>query len=254
MRMMAKTMMTMTRILPMLLRAVAHRVDRLRIHALAGTALLSAGALISGGAHATPLELQGMHVPVISMKQLRFQQTLHQQYDFSCGSAALATLLTYHYGMPVTEQAVFEQMYRHGNQAKIRAEGFSLLDMQRYLAGHGLRADGFELPLQELVKAQLPAIVLITERGYRHFVVIKGAQDGRILIGDPATGTRALAQGAFDALWRNRLLFVIHDGPGQPDFNTRADWRAAPRAPLDNGIDRNGVGDITLLKHGGGAL
>lgn len=213
-----------------------------------------AGAMLFSGVQATALELQGMHVPVTNMKQLRFQQTLHQQYDFSCGSAALATLLTYHYGVPVTEQAVFEQMYAHGNQAKIRAEGFSLLDMQRYLASRGMRADGFALPLQELVKAQLPAIVLITERGYRHFVVIKGALDGRILIGDPASGTRALPQGAFDALWRNRLLFVIHDAPGQPDFNARADWRAAPRAPLADGIDRNGVGDVTLPKHGNNAL
>ena len=34
--------------------------------------------------------------PGVSMKEQRFQKTLHQQYDFSCGSAALATLLTHH--------------------------------------------------------------------------------------------------------------------------------------------------------------
>jgi hypothetical protein len=201
-------------------------------------------------AFAAPLDVQGMQVPVTSIKQLRFTQTLRQQYDFSCGSAALATLLTYHYGVRVSEQVVFEQMYAHGNQPKIRAEGFSLLDMQRYLASRGMHADGFELPLQELIKAGLPAIVLITEKGYRHFVVIKGVRDGRILIGDPAGGTRALARTAFEALWLNRLLFVIHDTPGQPAFNAPADWYAAPRAPLSAGIDRNGLGEITLPKHG----
>jgi len=205
---------------------------------------------MQASAFAAPLELQGMHVRVASVKQLRFQQTLHQKYDFSCGSAALATLLTYHYGLAVSEQMVFEQMYAHGNQAKIRAEGFSLLDMQRYLASRGMRADGFALPLQELVRAGLPAIVLITEKGYRHFVVIKGAQDERILIGDPASGTRAMSQQAFEAIWLNRLLFVVHDTPGHPGFNAPADWRAAPRAPLAAGIDRNGLGDITLPKHG----
>ena len=205
-------------------------------------------------ARAGALDLQGMQVPVASIKQLRFQHTLHQQYDFSCGSAALATLLTYHYGIKVSEQDVFEQMYQHGNQAKIRAEGFSLLDMQRYLASHGMRADGFELPLQELIKAALPAIVLITEKGYRHFVVIKGAGDGRVLIGDPANGTRALPRAAFEALWVNRLLFVIHDVPGQPGFNAQADWRAAPHAPLSSGIDRGNLADITLPKHGDSAF
>ena len=218
---------------------------------LAGLFAALPGAL---AAPAAALELQGMHVPVNSIKQLRFQQTLHQQYDFSCGSAALATLLTYHYGVKVTEQAVFEQMYQHGNQAKIRAEGFSLLDMQRYLASRGMRADGFVLPLQELIKAALPAIVLVTEKGYRHFVVIKGARDGRILIGDPANGTRAMARDAFDAIWQNRLLFVIHDVPGQPRFNALADWRAAPRAPLADGLNPGSLAYITLSKHGASAF
>jgi predicted double-glycine peptidase len=220
-------------------------------------ALAALMAALLGAAPCAPaaaLELQGMHVPVNSIKQLRFQQTLHQQYDFSCGSAALATLLTYHYGLKVTEQSVFEQMYQHGNQAKIRAEGFSLLDMQRYLATRGMRADGFALPLQELFNAALPAIVLVTEKGYRHFVVIKGARDGRILIGDPANGTRAMAREAFDAIWQNRLLFVIHDVPGQPRFNALADWRAAPRAPLADGLVPGSLADITLSKHGASAF
>jgi predicted double-glycine peptidase len=220
-------------------------------------ALAALMAALLGAAPCAPaaaLELQGMHVPVNSIKQLRFQQTLHQQYDFSCGSAALATLLTYHYGVKVTEQSVFEQMYQHGNQAKIRAEGFSLLDMQRYLASRGMRADGFALPLQELFNAALPAIVLVTEKGYRHFVVIKGARDGRILIGDPANGTRAMAREAFDAIWQNRLLFVIHDVPGQPRFNALADWRAAPRAPLADGLVPGSLADITLSKHGASAF
>jgi len=230
----------------MTMTTLSFRTARRAIAAAGLAALLATPACVRAGA----LDLQGMQVPVTSIKQLRFQQTLHQQYDFSCGSAALATLLTYHYGIRVTEQAVFEQMYQHGNQAKIRAEGFSLLDMQRYLANRGMRADGFELPLQELIKAALPAIVLITEKGYRHFVVIKGASDGRVLIGDPASGTRALAVAAFEAIWMNRLLFVIHDVPGQPGFNASADWRAAPRAPLAAGIDRSSLAGITLAKQG----
>ena len=36
-------------------------------------------------------------VPVKSMNEIRFQSVVPQRYDFSCGSAAVATLLTYHY-------------------------------------------------------------------------------------------------------------------------------------------------------------
>lgn len=189
-------------------------------------------------------------VPVASMKQIRFQTTLRQQYDFSCGSAAVATLLTHHYAHPVSEQHVFEQMFARGNQQKIRKEGFSLLDMKRFLAARGFQADGFKLPLQKLVEAKRPAIVLVAEKGYHHFVVIKGAADGRILIGDPANGTRALTVAAFEQIWISKLLFVIHGAPSTPTFNHVADWRAAPAAPLSTGINRDGVSGLTMPKLG----
>jgi predicted double-glycine peptidase len=191
-------------------------------------------------------------VPVRSMKALRFASTLRQQYDFSCGSAALATLLTYHYGVPVSESTVFEAMWAQGDQARIRREGFSLLDMQRYLASRGFQADGFRLPLDKLVEAGLPAIVLVTEKGYNHFVVIKGAADGRILLGDPSRGTRAMPRARFEAAWPTRLLFVIHTAPAQPRFNLADDWRAAPRAPLADAVARTASGAVDLPKFGPG--
>lgn len=192
------------------------------------------------------------NVPAANLTQLRFGATLRQQYDFSCGSAALATLLSYHYGYPVTEQRVFEYMYLHGDRNKIRKEGFSLLDMQRFLAASGFRADGFQLPLQKLLDAKLPAIVLVAERGYHHFVVIKGMSQDRILVGDPSSGARALPRTAFEAIWVSKLLFVIHGYPGQASFNTPADWRAAPAAPLADAIGRAALAPLTLPKLGPG--
>lgn len=244
--------MTETRTLTGVRASPAARRASTALVAFANAAAVAAGAWLAPANTVAALDLQGMQLPVTSMQQLRFQQTLRQKYDYSCGSAALATLLTFHYGVAVTEQSIFEQMYAHGDQRKIRAQGFSLLDMQRYLASRGMYADGFALPLDALIDAALPAIVLVTDKGYRHFVVIKGARDGRILLGDPATGTRAVTRAAFEAIWQNRLLFVIHDMPGQPGFNARADWRAAPRAPLGDGIDRGSLAAVTLPKHGSG--
>src|SRR3974390_1210088 len=76
-------------------------------------------------------------IPVRSLKQQRQARTLIQKCDFSCGSAAVATLLTHHFNYPVTEQQVFTWMYENGDQEKIHREGFSLLDMKRYLATLG---------------------------------------------------------------------------------------------------------------------
>jgi predicted double-glycine peptidase len=212
-------------------------------------------ALASFTAHGAELGLPGgmrFNVPVSSMKELRFKATMRQQYDFSCGSAALATLLTHHYHFPIDEQTLFKEMFIHGDQQKIRREGFSLLDMQRYLATHGFKADGFELPLQKLFDAKLPAIVLINEKGYHHFVVIKGEADGRILLGDPSSGTRAIARERFEQVWVNKMLFVIHDTSGSPSFNEMADWRAAPRAPLGDGVSNTAQQLVTLPKFGPG--
>ena len=179
-------------------------------------------------------------MPVTSMRQARLAGTLLQKYDFSCGSAALATLLTHHYGYPVTEQVVFEQMYAGGDRQKIHREGFSLLDMKNFLAAHGFQADGFEQPLDKLNEARIPAIVLINENGYHHFVVVKGVQPDRVLIGDPALGTRAMRREAFEAIWKNGLLFVIHNQMEKARFNLAADWRAAPPAPQGQRHTRHG--------------
>ncbi|HEV7813974.1 MAG TPA: cysteine peptidase family C39 domain-containing protein, partial [Janthinobacterium sp.] len=144
------------------------------------------------------------------------------------------------------------QMYANGDQGKIRREGFSLLDIKRFLAAHGFPADGFKLPLDKLVEAGFPAIVLLSENGYRHFVVVKGIRGGRVLIGDPAGGTRAMARASFDAMWGSKLLFVIHDRPGTVRFNDAADWAAAPGAPLTGAIDRRGLDGLTMPKNGPG--
>ena len=208
----------------------------------------------TAGAQPVYLPLGGGDVamPVTSIRQARLAGTLLQQYDFSCGSAAVATLLTHHYGLPTSESTVFESMYRQGDQRKIRREGFSLLDMKRFLKTRGFEADGFEQSLDKLLEARLPAIVLINENGYHHFVVIKGLRGDRVLIGDPANGTRAVMRPDFEASWQSRLLFVIHNRMESARFNLAADWRAAPQAPLTAGVNRDGLAGVTMPALGPG--
>lgn len=227
----------------------------MRRTALAALAL----ALLAAAAGANALELAGVQgaryrLAVTSLKEARFQGTVRQRYDFSCGSAAVATLLTYQYGQPVSEEAVFTQMYAHGNQAKIRKEGFSLLDIKRYLEARGYAADGFEVPLEKLVENRLPAIVLISEKGYHHFVVIKGLANGRVLVGDPATGTHAMSRQRFEQIWEDHILFVVHNRRELARFNAPNDWRVAPGAPLQLAVSREGLYNVVVPKHGPGDI
>jgi uncharacterized protein len=217
--------------------------------------LMWLSAAVHAGTVDLPYQISGSYsVPVKSIKEVKFTATVRQQYDFSCGSAALSTLLTHHYGHAVTEDKVFEHMFLNGDQAKIRVEGFSLLDMKRYLESLGFAADGFEEPLGKLVTANLPAVVLINQAGYNHFVVVKGLKDGRVLIGDPAGGARAMTQAAFEAAWVNGVLFVITEQPknrqGLVAFNSPEDWQASPSAPLRRLIGADGLGGVVTPRAG----
>jgi uncharacterized protein len=121
--------------------------------------------------------LPGLSSPTLSVQSYqarRFSAVIPQHFDYSCGSAALATLLTYSYNMPVDEMTVFRSMIENGNKALIEQYGFSLLDMKEYLQRIGLPSGGFRAPLSKLASVRVPAIVLINERGYHHFVVITG--------------------------------------------------------------------------------
>lgn len=170
--------------------------------------------------------------PVTSLRDMPFRTVVRQQYDYSCGSAALATLLRFHYGRVVDEAQVFQAMYRVGDQAKIRQVGFSLLDMKRYLESVGLAADGYRETLPDLARSEAPAIAVISVGAYRHFVVVKGVRDGSVLIGDPALGLKSYTLAEFAKVW-NGVIFVIHPKSGSPAFNRAEEWGSFPHATAD---------------------
>ena len=202
--------------------------------ALVGALLLSActGApLPEGGTQFEMSQQMAFTLPVTSMVGRRFQTVVPQQYDFSCGSAALATLLRYHYDDAQSEQSIFVGMFRDGDQAQIRRLGFSLLDMKRYLAARGIGADGYRVSLDQIAKARLPGIALIDFNGYKHFVVVKGIEGDSLVLGDPSLGLRRESARTFTRQW-NGVFFVLNgrNTLAMNHFNQPADLALAPGA------------------------
>ncbi len=198
--------------------------------ALLATAGCTAMPLPEGGTLTNFSPTLNFALPVTSLIGRRFETVVRQQYDFSCGSAALATLLRFHYDDPQNEQSVFLGMFRDGDQAQIRRLGFSLLDMKRYLAARGIAADGFKVSIDQIAQARVPGIALIDFDGYRHFVVVKGIDDQTLLLGDPSLGLRRETIGRFAKQW-NGVFFVIsgRDAVGRSHFNMAVDLARAPR-------------------------
>ena len=188
---------------------------------------------------------------VKSYKDMVYYRTIKQKYDFSCGSAALATLLTYHYGDPVTEAQAFSAMWKAGEQAKIRREGFSLFDMKQYLEANGYSADGFHFDLKRLAEIGVPAIVLINDEGYNHFVVIKGIMPDLVLYGDSAKGIKITSREKFAQMWKG-IAFLIRSkaDQGRQHFNLMAEWKTVLKAPMYASASRNAISDLTLFVRG----
>jgi len=189
-------------------------------------------------------------IGVSSIKEQRFKTIYKQQYDFSCGSATLASLLSFHYDDVIDEFMVFKDMYSNGEQEKIQQQGFSLLDMKHYLSRRGYRSNGFKISLKQLAKAEIPAITIINNKGYMHFVIIKGSDEKEVLVGDPAIGIKVYSRAEFDKMWNNQILFVIQDKKdiASNHYQSQEEWKLRVKAHLGLAVDHSSLALFDILK------
>lgn len=231
----------MTRESRKLMQAIAAASVALSVGLVGAPCYAAAGELTYFGAGGV------YHVHLTTLQQLKFRTVIRQKYDFSCGSAAIASLLSFHYGIPTKEMTVFSSMWKHGNRRKIEKEGFSMLDMKKYLARRGLRSNGFRSTLDRVAKAGVPGIVLLDLGGYLHFVVVEGVKQGRVLIADPATGTRTMSAEDFKKAWNGIYFVVLNDvREARATFNRASAWAVQPRAPVDMARNITNLGNFLL--------
>ena len=168
-------------------------------------------ALLGGaGAYSQPVRME-------PYSELKYRHIVRQAFDYSCGSAALVTILNFHLGLQVTEQQAMEGMLERGEKEKIiERRGFSLLDMKRYVAALGVEGAGFRAELKDLQSLDHPAIVPIDYAGAKHFVVLRGIRDGVVYIADPSAGNIVFSLAEFATLWDKNTLFIIYPAKNQP--------------------------------------
>jgi predicted double-glycine peptidase len=149
--------------------------------------------------------------PVRSLQEIRHEGVVIQQWDTSCGAAALATVLTYSRHDPVSERQVAAGMLRMTEPLKVKVRGgFSLLDMKHFVETRGYKGEGYQrLTLGGLLKLNSP-IVPIVQYGNPHFIVVRGLDtDGRVNIADPGFGNRTMSVEDFDAVWKDHIGFIV---------------------------------------------
>jgi predicted double-glycine peptidase len=181
-----------------------------------------------------PPLMAGGRGPVKSLLEMRQDRVVVQQWDLSCGAAALATLLNYQHGDPVSEREIAKGLIQReeylAEPLLVRArEGFSLLDLKRYVDRRDYQGIGYgQLTLEDLIE-RAPIMVPVNFHGYNHFVVFRGMRGNRVLLADPAFGNRTMLAAKFEGAWLEypeigKVGFVVARADGVEPRN-----RLAPR-------------------------
>lgn len=177
---------------------------------------LALAAVLYGGAMA---QAEGGARPVRSLLETRHKNVVLQQWELSCAAAALATVLRYQYGEPVSERSVALGLINRAeyiaNPDLVRLrQGFSLLDLKRFVDGLGYQGIGLgQLEFADLLP-RAPIIVPVNLQGYPHFVVFRGATATTVLLADPAFGNITMSIEKFVNGWIDyrdlgRVGFVV---------------------------------------------
>lgn len=157
-----------------------------------------------------------LRVPVRSVMDLRRSGVVMQAFDYSCGAASMATLLTYGLGDPIDEIPILKSVMKaadEGERAVLKEKGLSLLDLQRFAEEGGHKAHGFRIAADQLAKLKRPVIAYIKPRGYEHFAVLKGVKGDRVYLADPARGNVRMPLYQFFDMWADEngrgVVFVV---------------------------------------------
>jgi hypothetical protein len=161
-----------------------------------------------------------MKQDVKPLSAFKFDKVVKQMYDYSCGSAALATLLNGYLGENLSERQVIMGMFRYGDKEQIeKRRAFSALDMKKFAAALGYKGVGYRAEIDDLRTLAMPCIVPLEILGYQHFVVFRGIHEDHVFLADPAQGNISFDISEFKDRWYNNIAFVIYRKEGEKEIN-----------------------------------
>lgn len=171
-----------------------------------------------------------------SWVELRDRGVVRQANDFSCGLAALATVLGQQFGIRATEAELLETLGLGPEQLAALEQlapedierinrGVSMATLSQLAAGFGVHAVGVSVSMEQLMRLRTPAIAYVEAQGEAHFTVIRGiGGDGQVQLADPSWGNRLLSRHAFARMFldtetgRGKLLLLAGDADARSWF------------------------------------
>lgn len=150
--------------------------------------------------------------PVKSWIEFRNADLVRQQYDYSCGSASLATILKYYYDdNGITERGIIDEILKSKgyelNENEVLKEGDNIIsfsDLSNYAQTKGFKAVGLAVDFDTLSKVKIPVIIFVSVRGIDHFSVYKGMDEEYIYLADPSFGNIKIKTHRFKEMFFQR--------------------------------------------------
>jgi len=173
---------------------------------------------------------------------LQKENIVMQERDYSCGAAALATLLNYYFDDNVHEEDLLTDILKRlpeEERATRRDGGLSLLDLKQAVERLGYQAAGIKLPFSTLLHLKGPVLVYLETNTFKHFAVLKGVREDRVYLADPSRGNLRISINVFANEWQGIALAVVKPGSKlsnnhklsiKEDIPIRHELRAARRS------------------------
>ena len=133
----------------------------------------------------------------ITWQAIQKKNVVKQNVDYSCGSASLATILTYFYNQPTTESQVIKDLALNKQMA-------SFQDLANVSQKYGFIGRGIATNYDSLKKIKIPAIVYLNHNRTDHFSVLRAIDDSHVYLADPSWGNRTLTRKQFEKIWNTR--------------------------------------------------
>lgn len=184
-------------------------------------------ALVTAHPSATAGELsflagnQRLNAGVKTFVDLRDKNIRKQNLDWTCGLAALATLINWSSSEAVTEEELLAQALATFPDASERfaVQGLSLLEIKILAQARGYRASAYKVPPEMLLKLRTPVLVYLDSGTTNHFSVLRGIDpvSRRAYLADPSLGHQRLPLYRFLEMWDTQdgkgiLLALDRDG------------------------------------------
>jgi predicted double-glycine peptidase len=151
------------------------------------------------------------------MRSLRWHGVIRHTFDYSCGTGSITNLLLLVGQNAPDERKLIERYTALRSPAEVEAamrSGFSLQDLKLMLDMLGYPSAGVRFEAGTMPEDPHPMIVYLVVKGYKHFAVFVGIEQGLVVLHDPARGRIRLTLPRFLAEWDGSAL-VLLGAPGE---------------------------------------